>query len=282
MARAEVEVGGVGRAPPRAAAASRATSAASAIWPIERRNFAATSRDVLGAGERRPRRAALGEGRQRHLDEQHGAVAERERRAARGRASSTTRSRALVERAQQPRRARPGSRPSRPSTHSRRPSSAADSAASAITSRSRRGRARRRPPAGGRGRGDQRRGVGPAQHDRAGVLGAREQAATRPTASARPGSWAGDRRAAAAGSARRSSSRRGAEQERGEPVGDLHGAVGERRLRVAEQRSAPPRAQRAVGAEARSTSARPRRRRPRAARRRAAGSASLRVTSSCR
>ena len=70
----------------REAAASRAASAPSAIWPTERRNFAATSPTVLGAGEGGPDLATLGERRQRHLHDEHGGVSQRNGGLARGRA----------------------------------------------------------------------------------------------------------------------------------------------------------------------------------------------------
>ena len=103
LARAEVELGGLGDAARRAAAAaSRATSAASRIWPIESRNFAATSRvsSVPDACAHAVARSAkLGGG---GLDEQERAVAERERGVAVRRADDDALAAAL-DRAQHPR-----------------------------------------------------------------------------------------------------------------------------------------------------------------------------------
>ena len=102
LARAGVEVDGArARSAPRAVADRRATSAASTIWVIESRNFAATSPvsvEPVRSAHAWRRSAKDGE---RGLDQQHGALAERERGGA-GRRGQDRALGAGLDRAQQP------------------------------------------------------------------------------------------------------------------------------------------------------------------------------------
>ena len=223
------------------------------------------------AGEVRPRLAALGERRRRRVDEQHRPVAERER----GGAVRRGEHRALGCAARAPAsraRARGGSRSSRPSKTSWRSSIADASRASAITSRWSDVARVDAPPAGGRApwRAATRR---PARRaPPAACSSCASIAATDRTASSRPGSCAGIGTSRSRGGGGSSSMLR-AEQERGQPVGDLERPLGQRRRRLAHQ---PQRAERAAAARRGRTSASRRRRsrrRPRAGARRAAGSA---------
>ena len=197
VAGAAVEVGGLGRvAVARARGDAWRPRRPAAIWVSESRNFALTSRVSRGAGQLGPRGLALGEVRHRHLDQQHGAVAERERAgsawARAGRAApDARRARAAAPCARRARGARARRRtaagPRARSTARRRPSP-----------RAWRGRARRSAAAAGRRRAPRaprRR----ARRRRAGAAsGRRGSRRSRPSTRRGPGSRPAPPRAAGA------------------------------------------------------------------------------------
>ncbi len=239
---------GLSFASPRAAAASRAASAPSAIWPTESRNLAATSSTSSASVRARPDLAPLGEGRHRRLDHERGHVAERDGGLARVGAEERPR-RAGRERELRRGRARPGR--------------------AARARRSRAGRARQR---GGQLGVERRVGVGRLGHvedrERPVEGDGEEEAASGPattigsalsTASAPRSSSTvaaatrvvGRRRDEAQAPVARRLVERRAEQEGGEPVGGLDLALGERhRPARVEQLERTARAKRAVAAEA--------------------------------
>ena len=228
---------------------SAATAAASWIWATDRRNFAATSRTSSEPLICRHACHALLQGRHRRLEHDRGPVPERERRPARGGDHERAVRRAGRARGRGGARSA-GSSASRPSKHSTRSSSAADQlrlrhqvavgevaapTPAAAAGPRRRRRSRRRP---GRRRPRASAGARPAAR-RAGPRPRRDPGHRPLKATAR-------RRGSPSA---RCSAR--AEQDAGEPVGDAHGALGERDRRVAvveAQRAA--RAQRRVGGEA--------------------------------
>ena len=109
LPRAEVEVRGrrtlarPARQPP--AARPRQPSA---IWPTERRNFAATSPTSSVPARAAQSLAPLGKRRQRHLHDEHGGVSQRNGGLPRGRADDAARSLRAASARLRPGRARPG------------------------------------------------------------------------------------------------------------------------------------------------------------------------------
>ena len=244
--------------------------------------MAATSRVSADAGELAPRDLALGEGRQRDVDEQHGAVAERERVARARAAQEHDRRSALVDR--RSRRARSGGS---------RPVEAVEAQQAVLE----RGGERRRPPSPRRARvaatSKTSSAAGGGGHDRGRVRPADDSGSAVSAPSRRATSLDDLVRPATGGRGSTPPQRRGraglgeaaagAEQERGEPVGDLDRPVGERDRAVGLRAAAARRRARA-GAEAPKQASTSARSTPSPASRSATsrGLASRRVTSSCR
>ena len=198
---------------------------------------------VAGAGQLRPRGLALGEGRHRHLDQQHGAVAERERARARGREQDEPLG-VLVERAQE--------RGALGGLEALEPVAAQQPALEGAAQRGVGHHLRLRELAHV---GEQQRPVGGARHERGGVRPGDDERQV--GGGGEEGRDLGDRLLAAralgrhrlapqAAAAERVQGRAQPEQEGGQRVGDLDGAVAERRralaLDQAQRARAPQRA----------------------------------------
>ena len=233
------------------AAAMHAISAASAIWPSESRNLAGASPVSSVPASAAQASLALAEARHRRVERERDGVAERGRGAARAgqqqhalgaRVQGAHGARALdglepVDAVEHEPRARPGRRPGR----RRAPASPSSASVTGATSTG-------WPSATASSAG----ASGPAST--IGIwLGAPSRARRSATTVRRPGSYGGGGTSRMRPSPSRRRVELAGQQERGQPLGDLRAALGERRGPAAlveqAQRAEPP--QRPVGLEAR-------------------------------